>query len=183
MASENYSISIKLISNLKPCNVGHKTGDEWIWADKAPSGLCSFAFNSLYPFALVLKYGGNFPWQDNPDVLTQSCPDSDVVNTFELRRTPEKGEKAGLYKLSLKLTGKGSTGTCGAGHKEGDEWILGYHTPENLCPSAYRIIYNTAMVLQYGGTFPWQRDPDVMTVTCPDPNVLNQFEIRRTPVK
>jgi uncharacterized repeat protein (TIGR04076 family) len=34
-------------------------------------------------------------------------------------------------------------------------------------------------VLQYGGKFPWQEDPDVITVSCPDSNVLNQFEIKR----
>lgn len=183
MATENYSISIKLIGNQKPCNQAHQVGEEWLWEDKAPDGLCSFAFNSLYPFALVLKHGGNFHWQDNPDVITQACPDWEVNNTFELRRVPETGKKANLYKVSLKLTGKGSTGVCGAGHREGDEWSLDFKNPVNICPSAWKNIYTSALVLQCGGTFPWQQDPDVYTVSCPDPNVLNRFEIRRTPVR
>ena len=181
--AENYNITFKLIGNQKPCNVGHQVGEEWIWEDKTPHNMCFAAYNALYPFALVIKYGGNFPWQEDPNVIEQACPDADVVNRFEIRRTPEKKEKAKLYDIALKLVGKDNTGYCGAGHNVGDEWKLGYHTPENLCPSAYRNIINSALVLQYGGQFPWQENPDVITVSCPDPNVLNQFEIRRIPRK
>jgi uncharacterized repeat protein (TIGR04076 family) len=38
-------------------------------------------------------------------------------------------------------------------------------------------------VMRYGGQFPWQPDPETYTVTCPDPNVRNKFELRRTPRK
>lgn len=183
MATENYSILFKLIGNQNPCNQGHQIGEEWLWEDKVPAGLCTFAFNALFPFAQVLKYGGNFHWQDNPDVLTQACPDWEVNNTFEMRRIPETGEKAKLYKVSLKLVGTGNTGVCSAGHREGDEWILGFRAPESVCPSAWKNIYASALLLQCGGTFPWQQDPDAMIVSCPDPNVLNQFEIRRTPLE
>ncbi|MFC1921627.1 TIGR04076 family protein [Chloroflexota bacterium] len=88
--AESYNVSIKLIGNQKPCHNGHKVGDEWLWDDKTPGGLCWAAYNAIFPFALVLKFGGQFPWQDNPDVVTASCPDSEVVNRFEIRRIPEK---------------------------------------------------------------------------------------------
>ena len=181
--TENYTITIKLTSHLKPCNVRHQIGQEWVWEDKTPNGMCFLAYNAIYPFALVLKNGGNFPWQEDPNVIEQACPDADVVNRFEIRRTPEKKERAGVYDITLKLIGKGNTGDCSAGHNVGDEWKLGYFTPENLCPAAYRVIVNYASVLQYGGQFPWQENPDVITLSCPDPNVLNQFEIRRVPMK
>ena len=91
--AENYNITFKLIGNQKPCNVGHQVGEEWIWEDKTPHNMCFAAYNALYPFALVIKYGGNFPWQEDPNAIEQACPDADVVNRFEIRRTPEKKEK------------------------------------------------------------------------------------------
>jgi uncharacterized repeat protein (TIGR04076 family) len=35
------------------------------------------------------------------------------------------------------------------------------------------------MVLQSGGNFSWQKNPDVITACCPDPDVVNVFELRR----
>ena len=181
--TDNYKLSIKLIGNQKPCHMGRRTGDEWLFDEKTPAGMCIAAYNSLFPFARVLINGGNFSWQDNSDVLTLSCPDHEVVNRFELRRIPETGKKADNYDITLKLVGKGSDGDCGNGHKVGDEWLLDDKTPENICPAAYQIIYSLAMVLRHGGQFLWQSNPGVLTTTCPDPSVANRFEIRRIPSK
>jgi uncharacterized repeat protein (TIGR04076 family) len=181
--AESYDISIKLIGNQSPCHYGHKVGEEWLWSSRTPENLCFFAYNSLAPFAHVLQYGGNFPWQENPDIITAGCPDSEVFNVFELKRVPEKGEKAGYYDISIKLVGKDKDNPCDNGHKVGDEWLWQYAVPENMCHSAYEAIFIPALVMKYGGQFPWQEDPDVTTVTCPDPNVGNKFEIRRIPVK
>ncbi len=90
MPPKQYDVRIKLISNQRPCNIGHKVGEEWLWEYKVPGGLCWFAYNAILPFAAVLKYGGTFPWQKDPDVITASCPDAEVVNVFELRRVPRK---------------------------------------------------------------------------------------------
>ena len=177
--AETYDVVIKLIGNQKPCNIGHEVGQEWVWKSKVPEGMCFFAYNTVHQFAQVFRYGGSFPWQNDPDVITASCPDAEVVNVFEIRRTPEKGKLAETYDISIKLVGKEVDNPCSAGHNVGDEWQLGYCTPENMCPSAYRAIIDSATVLRYGGNFPWQSDPDVMTITCPDPNVRNRFEIKR----
>lgn len=90
MERKQYDVSIKLISNRKPCNIGHKVGEEWLLQYKTPDGLCWAAYNAIFPFAIVLKYGGSFPWQKDPDVITASCPDQEVVNVFEIRRIPRK---------------------------------------------------------------------------------------------
>ena len=86
---EGYDVSIKLINNQKPCHNGHKVGDEWLLQDKTPGGICWAAYNSIFPFAIVLKHGGSFPWQTDPEVITASCPDREVVNVFEIRRIPK----------------------------------------------------------------------------------------------
>jgi uncharacterized repeat protein (TIGR04076 family) len=86
---KQYEVVIKLVSNRSPCHSGHQIGEEWTFDYRLPQGLCGFAYNSLFPFALVLKTGGAFPWQDDPDIITVSCPDPEVSNTFELRRRPQ----------------------------------------------------------------------------------------------
>ena len=90
MERKQYDVQIKLVSNQKPCHSGHKVGDEWLFQYQTPEGMCFLAYNSIFPFLTVLKFGGTFPWQQDPDVVTASCPDSEVVNVFELRRVPAK---------------------------------------------------------------------------------------------
>ncbi len=87
METKEYTVNIKLVSNQNPCHLGHKIGDEWTFDYLTPPGMCSMAFNALYPVAQALQVGGTFPWQDDPDVITIACPDGDVNNIFELRRT------------------------------------------------------------------------------------------------
>ena len=70
-------------------------------------------------------------------------------------------------------------GTCGAGHKVGDEWVIGYKTPEGICVSAFNAMLPNTLVLMFGGEFPWGSDPDSTTVACPDAANPVVFELRR----
>jgi len=71
-------------------------------------------------------------------------------------------------------------GTCAGGHKVGDKFIIGEKTPPKLCTWAFHAIFPPALVLQFGGSFPWEEDPDKTTVACPDPTNPVVFELRRT---
>jgi uncharacterized repeat protein (TIGR04076 family) len=33
--------------------------------------------------------------------------------------------------------------------------------------------------LRFGGSFPWEKDPDSGTFCCPDPEVVNTFRLER----
>ena len=90
METKVYEVVIKLVSNQKPCHSGHKIGDEWIFNNMTPPNMCSLAFNAIYPAAMVLQFGGMFPWQEDPDVVQLACPDGEVNNIFELRRRPRQ---------------------------------------------------------------------------------------------
>jgi uncharacterized repeat protein (TIGR04076 family) len=90
MTPKEYEVVITLLSNKSPCHTGHKVGESWVFDYRPPQGLCGFAYNSLFPFAVVMKTGGTFPWQTDPDVVTACCPDAEVVNTFEIRRSVKK---------------------------------------------------------------------------------------------
>jgi len=71
-------------------------------------------------------------------------------------------------------------GTCEAGHKVGDSFVIGQQTPPNLCSWAFHSLFPFAEVLQFGGSFPWKNDKDVVTVACPDPGNPVVFELRRS---
>jgi len=70
-------------------------------------------------------------------------------------------------------------GTCSQEHKVGDEWVIGRKTPEGICLSAFDALFPSARVLMFGGAFPWETDPDVSTVACPDAKNPVVFKLRR----
>ncbi len=73
-------------------------------------------------------------------------------------------------------------GTCDAGHKVGDEWVIkgkGNVAPEGICLPAFTSLYPDAHGLMFGASYPWSRDPDTAIVACPDSDNPVIFEIRR----
>jgi uncharacterized repeat protein (TIGR04076 family) len=70
-------------------------------------------------------------------------------------------------------------GTCVAGHKVGDKFIIGQQTPSDLCSWAFYSLFPFAEVLQFGGSFPWENERNKATVACPDPENPVVFELRR----
>jgi uncharacterized repeat protein (TIGR04076 family) len=71
-------------------------------------------------------------------------------------------------------------GTCEAGLRVGDEWIIDpLKTPEGICPWALYVLFPCAETLQYGGAFPWEKDPNKARVACLDPDNPVIFELRR----
>ena len=71
-------------------------------------------------------------------------------------------------------------GTCEAGHRVGDEFVITDKTPPDMCSWAFHALFPCAEVLQFGGSFPWEDDPDKATVACPDPGNPVVFELRRS---
>ena len=78
----------KVISQRGTCEAVHRVGDEFVIGQKAPLGICSWAFYTLFPFAEVLQFGGSFPWEKDPNKATIACPDPENPVIFELRREP-----------------------------------------------------------------------------------------------
>jgi len=72
-------------------------------------------------------------------------------------------------------------GVCAAGHKAGDEFPIGDTTPAGMCAWAFYALFPFAAVLQFGGSFPWEDDPDKSVAACPDPANPVVFELRRVP--
>ena len=78
----------RVISQKGTCAAGHKVGDEFIIGEMTPSGVCTWAFYTLFPFAEVLQFGGSFPWEEDANKTTVACPDAGNPVVFELRRVP-----------------------------------------------------------------------------------------------
>lgn len=70
-------------------------------------------------------------------------------------------------------------GTCANEHKVGEEWVIRTKTPEGLCLGAFGALYPYVKTLAYGGSFPWENDPNVATFACPDAKSPVVFELRR----
>ena len=76
-----------VVSQKGTCEAGHKVGDEFNVSGLTPSGMCPFAFYTMFPFLVALQYGGTFPWEKDPDKSSVACPDAVNPVVFELRRT------------------------------------------------------------------------------------------------
>lgn len=83
---KSHKVAVKVTSQKGSCAAQHKVGDEWVIQDRTPPGMCLAAFYALYPDARVLAFGGQFPWQTDPDITMAACPDAANPVVFELRR-------------------------------------------------------------------------------------------------
>jgi uncharacterized repeat protein (TIGR04076 family) len=70
-------------------------------------------------------------------------------------------------------------GVCEAGHRVGDEFVISQASPDGMCSWAFHTLFPFAEVLQFGGSFPWEKDPGKARVACPDPDNPVVFELRR----
>ncbi|HOP06670.1 MAG TPA: TIGR04076 family protein [candidate division Zixibacteria bacterium] len=81
----------------------------------------------------------------------------------------------------VKVTLVSQLGKCPAGHKVGDEFIVGRHTPAGICLGAFGSLLPFITTLRYGGSFPWEKTEGEGTFCCPDPKVVNTFKLERLP--
>jgi len=88
--AKQYKVVARVVRQRGTCVLGHKVGDEFEIGDHTPNGMCSWALYTIFPFATVLQFGGNFPWEDSRGKAVVACPDSENPVVFELRRAREK---------------------------------------------------------------------------------------------
>jgi len=70
-------------------------------------------------------------------------------------------------------------GKCMRGHFPGEEWRIVHKTPEGICMGAFGSMLPAIRTLQFGGTFPWQKEPNVTKIGCIDPVNTVTFRIER----
>lgn len=81
-------------------------------------------------------------------------------------------------KVKIKITRILEGGECPGGHTVGEEFVY----PDDrgkICASAMNTMFPAVRVLQFGGSFPWEEDPDVALLCCPDAKNPVVFELER----
>jgi len=71
-----------------------------------------------------------------------------------------------VKKVSIEVVSQ--KGTCDAGHRVGQKFTLGSHTPEGICTPAFVALYPTARALSAGGSFPWANEDGSLDIACGD---------------
>ncbi len=73
------------------CSAGHKVGDQLELTGHNTAGLCGFFYHDIYPYLIMLQFGGSFPaeWGGDQDVVELDCMDKWNLVTIELRRIRE----------------------------------------------------------------------------------------------
>jgi len=85
-----HTIRVTVDSVVGKCPLGNKKGKEFIIRGTTPAGMCMGAFGSIYSAVQVLKYGGTFPWENDPDVAYINCPDHINRVVYKLERLKEE---------------------------------------------------------------------------------------------
>ena len=69
------------------CNAGHKVGEQIELSGHNTGGLCGFFYHDVFPYIIMLQFGGGFPveWGD-PDVVNLECMDKVNAVKIELKR-------------------------------------------------------------------------------------------------
>lgn len=86
MEKDRYKITGTITAMKGKCDFGHKTGDNFILSGYSPGGLCGYFYHDLYPYILMLEFGGKFPAAWSGEVMVFNCMDVDNALTIELRR-------------------------------------------------------------------------------------------------
>ncbi|MFX1446241.1 MAG: TIGR04076 family protein [Promethearchaeota archaeon] len=88
-------IGYKIIGTIKSvkgfCTAGHKMGDQIELSGHETGGLCGFFYHDIFPYIIMLQFGGSFPekWVSDPDIVELECMDRFNVVKIELRRIKE----------------------------------------------------------------------------------------------
>jgi len=81
-------VTAKVTSVKGECGLGMKVGDVVTFTERGVRGpICVHALYSLMPKVFAMMYNAEFPWAQDPDVLTHPCPDAVNPVVFELRRS------------------------------------------------------------------------------------------------
>lgn len=94
---EKYKVRAKIIRVIgnKPCDFGHKVGQEFEFTLTKNPDMCIYALNALMPAVNTLLHGGSFEWTDNSEVTEWGCPhpgEGQVIFRLERKKLTSKGE-------------------------------------------------------------------------------------------
>ena len=91
MAQERPQVGHRVMATIKEvkgnCSWGHRVGDSFEISAYDTAGLCGFFYHDIFPYVVMLQFGGNYPWGDTT-VVNLECMDRHNAVRIELRRMP-----------------------------------------------------------------------------------------------
>lgn len=80
-------VEVTVKSQRGKCAFGHKVGDKILFDGRSVRGeICCSALLVLLPKVYAMRYGVEFPWSKDKDVVCNACPDAENPVVFEMRR-------------------------------------------------------------------------------------------------
>ncbi|MCE7743263.1 MAG: TIGR04076 family protein [Candidatus Heimdallarchaeota archaeon] len=85
--SEDKKVTIEVvdIQEAGTCNFGHKVGDKFSYPEDR-GNICSAAFHVIYPYAMAIRMGASFPWEEESETVTICCPDYKNPVVFKITK-------------------------------------------------------------------------------------------------
>ena len=82
-----YDIEVTVKEVKGKCIFGYKKGDKIHFNGKTIKGkTCYSALMTNLPKVYAMRYGAEFPWAKNKDVIINACPDPENPVLFEIKR-------------------------------------------------------------------------------------------------
>lgn len=79
----------------------------------------------------------------------------------------------------IKITVESVAGKCALGHEPGKEFVTEGTTPEGICLTAFNTLNPAIQTLMFGGSFPWEEDPNAAHIGCSDHINTTVFKIEK----
>ena len=80
-------VTIEVVDILEAgtCNYSHKKGEIFNYPEDRGK-ICAAAFHTIYPYAMAIRMGSNFPWEEDEGTITICCPDYKNPVVFKITR-------------------------------------------------------------------------------------------------
>jgi len=86
MVKEQYKVIGTILSVKGKCDFGHQAGQQFELSGYRPNGLCGYFYNMLFPYIIMLEFGGKFPDAWGGEIMKFDCIDIDNAVRIELHR-------------------------------------------------------------------------------------------------
>jgi uncharacterized repeat protein (TIGR04076 family) len=87
---KRFDVGHRLVATIKSvkgvCHWNHKPGDSFEISAHDTAGLCGFFYHDIFPYIVMLQFGGGFEEGGEPDSVELECLDKMNAVTIELRR-------------------------------------------------------------------------------------------------
>jgi len=88
-----FTVKATIIKSCGPgCPLMHEVGQSWILRG-LPSGMCSFAYQAIFPGYWTLRFGGSDPNEENPDQIHVTCGRAGCEARFRIERVSDMEAK------------------------------------------------------------------------------------------